>query len=137
VLATFLTVVAALAVAWLLLVALVFAARPRGANLASAVRLFPDTIRLVRRLATDTDIKRRTRWLVWALLAYLASPIDIVPDVVPVIGFADDAIITSLVLRHVMRVAGPGKLEQHWPGSEEGLDALARLLRLPPKPQRA
>jgi len=137
VLATFLTVAAALAVAWLLLVAFVFAARPRGANLASAVRLLPDTIRLVRRLATDTDIRRRTRWLVWVLLAYLASPIDIVPDVVPVIGFADDAIITSLVLRHVMRVVGPDKLEQHWPGSPEGLAALARLLRLPPKPQRA
>jgi uncharacterized membrane protein YkvA (DUF1232 family) len=91
----------------------------------------PDTLRLLRGLATDRTVPRRTRWLLWGLLAYLASPIDLVPDFVPVIGFADDAIITSFVLRHVMRRAGPPKLDQHWPGSPEGLATLRRLLRLP------
>jgi uncharacterized membrane protein YkvA (DUF1232 family) len=75
-------------------------------------------------------IPRSTRWWIWALLIYLAVPIDLVPDFVPVIGYADDAIITSFVLRHVIARAGPAKLTEHWPGSPEGLAALMRLLRL-------
>ena len=62
-------------------------------------------------------IPRRTRALVWLLLAYLAVPIDIVPDFIPVIGYADDAIITSLVLRHVLRRAGHDKLR--WSNTHE------------------
>jgi uncharacterized membrane protein YkvA (DUF1232 family) len=68
--------------------------------------------------------------LVWVLLIYLASPIDLIPDFVPVIGYADDAIITSFVLRHVVARAGPAKLAEHWPGSSEGLSILLRILRL-------
>jgi uncharacterized membrane protein YkvA (DUF1232 family) len=49
-----------------------------------------------------------------------------------VIGYADDAIITSFVLRRIIEKAAPGKLEQHWSGSPEGLAALRRLLRLDP-----
>jgi uncharacterized membrane protein YkvA (DUF1232 family) len=68
-------------------------------------------------------------WLV-ALLIYLASPIDLVPDFLPVIGYADDAIVTSFVLRHVIARAGPPKLREHWPGPPDGLATLARLLRI-------
>jgi uncharacterized membrane protein YkvA (DUF1232 family) len=124
-------VLAALVVFWLLLVAVFFAARPKNANLKDALRLLPDTLRLVKRLATDRAIPFRTRLPVWLLLAYLVSPIDIVPDFIPVIGYADDVIITSLVLRHVVRRAGPAKLAEHWPGPTEGLDAVRSLLRIP------
>jgi uncharacterized membrane protein YkvA (DUF1232 family) len=65
------------------------------------------------------------------LLVYLASPIDLVPDFIPVIGYADDVIITSIVLRRLVRRAGPEKLREHWPGTPEGLAQLQRLLRLP------
>jgi uncharacterized membrane protein YkvA (DUF1232 family) len=54
----------------------------------------------------------------------------LVPDFIPVIGFADDAIITSFVLRHVIARSGPAKLAEHWPGSPEGLSTLTRILRL-------
>jgi uncharacterized membrane protein YkvA (DUF1232 family) len=93
--------------------------------------LLPDTLRLVGGLAADRTIPRRTRWLVGLLVIYLASPLDLVPDFVPAIGFADDAIITAFVLRHVIRRVGPDKLQEHWPGSVEGLATLTRLLRLP------
>ena len=63
-------------------------------------------------------------------MIYLAVPIDLVPDFVPVVGYADDAIITSFVLRHVIAQAGPSKLREHWPGSREGLATLMRILRL-------
>ena len=62
------------------------------------------------------------------LLAYLASPIDLVPDFIPVVGYADDAIISYIVLRSVVRAAGPDVVANHWPGSPEGLTALRRLL---------
>jgi uncharacterized membrane protein YkvA (DUF1232 family) len=50
----------------------------------------------------------------------------------PVIGYADDATIFYVVLRTVVRAAGPGVVENHWPGSPEGLGAVRRLLSLPP-----
>jgi uncharacterized membrane protein YkvA (DUF1232 family) len=128
---TVIVVAASLIVAWLAFVAFVFVARPEQTTLRDAVRLLPDTLRLVRSLASDRTIPRRTRWLVWALVAYLALPIDLVPDFVPVVGYADDAILVTLVLRHVMRRAGHDKLRQHWPGDDDGLASLQRLLRLP------
>jgi uncharacterized membrane protein YkvA (DUF1232 family) len=128
---TVIVVAVSLIVAWLAFVAFVFVARPEQTRLRDAMRLLPDTLRLVRSIARDRTIPRRTRWLVWALVAYLALPIDLVPDFVPVVGYADDAILVTLVLRHVIRRAGPDKLRQHWPGSDDGLTSLQRLLRLP------
>jgi uncharacterized membrane protein YkvA (DUF1232 family) len=125
-----LTIAAVLVGVWLCFVAFVFIVRPDRTSLRDAVRLLPDTLRLVKRLSTDRELPRRTRAVVWVLLVYLASPIDLVPDFIPIIGYADDAVITSFVLRHVMRRAGPAKLREHWPGSDDGLATLTRLLRL-------
>jgi len=125
-------VAAALVAMWLAFMVFVWVIRPDNTSLSDATRLLPDTIRLVRRLSTDRTISRSTRWWIWALLIYLASPIDLVPDFLPVIGYADDAIITSFVLRHVIARSGTAKLREHWPGSEAGLANLIRLLRLRP-----
>ena len=65
---------------------------------------------------------------VWFLLLWMASPIDAIPDVIPVIGLADDVILTYLVLRSVVRAAGEDVLERHWPGTPEGLAVIERLL---------
>jgi uncharacterized membrane protein YkvA (DUF1232 family) len=66
----------------------------------------------------------------WLLLAYLAIPIDLVPDLVPVLGYADDAIIVTLVLRSVVRRAGARVIRRHRPGTDDGFAALARLTGL-------
>jgi uncharacterized membrane protein YkvA (DUF1232 family) len=68
---------------------------------------------------------------VWFLLGYLASPVDLVPDFIPMIGYADDAILASLVLGRLIRRAGDAKLAEHWPGSPEGLNTMRGVLRLP------
>ena len=125
-----LIVAAALVTLWLVFVAVVFIAKPDDVSAKAAVKLLPDTVRLVRRLVGDKTIPRRTRWLIWALIAYLALPIDLVPDFIPVAGYADDVIVTAFVLRYVIRKAGPQKLTEHWPGTPEGLDTLTRALRL-------
>lgn len=116
---------------WLALITLVVIARPRGDTRSQLPRLLPDTIRLIRGLARDRTIPRSTRLPVWGLLAYLATPIDLVPDFLPVIGYADDAILTAFVLRRLLRRAGAGKVFEHWPGDPAALANLQRVLGLP------
>lgn len=74
---------------------------------------------------------RGVRVRLWLLLAYLALPVDLVPDFIPVLGYADDAIVVVLVLRSVVRRAGPDAVARHWPGTAEGLAALRQVARLP------
>ena len=106
-------------------------ARPRGALLPEALRLLPDVLRLIRRLAADPDLPRGVRIRLGALLVYLALPIDLIPDFIPVLGYADDAIIVTAVLRSVARRAGVSAVRAHWPGTDDGFAALARLTGLP------
>ena len=114
---------------WLVLVAVLATARPRRGALGEALRLLPDLLRLVARLARDPTLPRGVRLRLWLLLAYLAMPIDLIPDFVPVLGYADDAILVAIVLRSVIRKAGPEAIARHWPGDEEGLRAVRRLTR--------
>jgi uncharacterized membrane protein YkvA (DUF1232 family) len=122
--------VAGLLLAWLLLVALLWRAHPGRPDVLAAVRLLPDLLRLVSRLARDRTLPRRVRVLLWLLLAYLASPVDLVPDVVPVVGYADDALAVALVLRSVVRAAGAPAIRRHWPGDGAGLATVLRLAGL-------
>src|SRR4051794_17495070 len=114
-------IVGGLLLAWLALLAILAISRPEPHRLREAARILADVVRLVSRLARDRSLHRGVRLRLWLLLAYLASPIDLVPDFIPVIGFADDAIIVSLVLRSVIKRAGADAVRQHWPGSIDGL----------------
>ncbi|WP_031464397.1 YkvA family protein [Sciscionella sediminilitoris] len=123
-------IVAALLLAWLALVLALLIARPRGGLLREALRLLPDVLRLLRGLAADDTLARGIRVRLILLLGYLALPIDLIPDFVPVLGYADDAIIITVVLRGVVRRAGLDAVRAHWPGTEDGFAALARLTGL-------
>ncbi len=123
------TVAAGLALCWLGLLLALAVARPRGRPLRELLRLLPDVLRLASRLARDRSLPRGTRLRLVLLAAYLASPIDLVPDFIPVLGYADDAIVVALVLRGVIRRAGAEAVDRHWPGTPAGLAALHRLLR--------
>ncbi|SOC89024.1 Uncharacterized membrane protein YkvA, DUF1232 family [Curtobacterium sp. 314Chir4.1] len=113
-------------------VALFVAARRSGdrVRLIEALRLVPDVVRLLRGLVADRTVPRGVRLALVALLAYLVSPIDLVPDFIPVIGYLDDAVIVALVLRFVTRRAGAATLTRHWPGSPQGLRALRSAVGL-------
>jgi uncharacterized membrane protein YkvA (DUF1232 family) len=125
-----LTIAIGLAVTYLVLLGALLIVRPKGGLLGEALRLLPDLLRLLRRLATDRSVPRAVRVRLWLLLGYLAIPIDLVPDFVPVLGYADDAIIVSLVLRSVVRRAGAPVVRSHWPGTKDGLAAIGRLTGL-------
>ncbi|HEU4567893.1 MAG TPA: DUF1232 domain-containing protein, partial [Marmoricola sp.] len=99
--------------------------------LRTALRLLPDLVRLLRRLVADPTLPRGVRLRLVLLLAYLLSPVDLVPDVVPVLGYADDVLVAALALRSLVRRAGPDALERHWPGTPEGLGLVRRLAGIP------
>jgi uncharacterized membrane protein YkvA (DUF1232 family) len=127
-------VLAGLTVLWVALVATLYVVARRESDPTTwreVVRLVPDVVRLLRRLSTDPDVPRGVRVRLVLLLGYLLVPLDLVPDVIPVIGYADDAVIVALALRSVVRAAGPEVLDRHWPGTPQGLAALKRLARVP------
>lgn len=120
----------ALVVVWLALIAALLAAKPGKLELREAVRLLPDLLRLLRRLAGDRTLPRGVRVRLWLLLVYLAVPIDLIPDFIPVLGYADDAIIVTAVLRSTVRRAGLDAVRAHWPGTDDGFAAMCRLTGL-------
>lgn len=126
------TVVVLLGAYAVLLIGLAVYARrhPDVISLSGAVRLGPDLLRLVRRLAADRAVPRRTRILLVGLVLYLLLPIDLVPDVLPVVGYADDVVLVAVALRSVVRQAGVEALERHWPGPEGGLRVIRVLAGL-------
>lgn len=123
-------VLAGLLLLWLALLVFLWRAQrelDQRTTLNEALRLIPDVVRLLRRLAADPTLPRGVRVRLLLLLAYLLSPIDLVPDVIPVLGHADDAVIAALALRSTLRHAGSDALARHWPGTPEGLTVLTRL----------
>ena len=125
----------ALVLAWVALVIALIILRPRGGLLREALRVLPDVVRLVRRLAADKSLPRGVRIRLGLLLAYLAIPIDLIPDFIPILGYADDAIIVTAVLRSVVKSAGVDAVRAHWPGTADGFAALTQLTGLA-KPTR-
>jgi uncharacterized membrane protein YkvA (DUF1232 family) len=121
---------AGMLLAWLVLIGVLVVLRPRGGLLREALRLLPDVLRLVRRLAADRALPRGVRVRLGLLLVYLALPVDLVPDFIPVLGHADDAIIVTAVLRGVVRRAGIDAVRAHWPGTDDGFAVLTRLTGL-------
>lgn len=105
---------------------------PDVVGMRDALRLLPDLLRVIRRMAADRTVARGVRIKLFLLLAYLVMPVDLVPDFLPVIGYADDVVIVALVLRSVIRSAGPDAFRRHWPGSPAGLQVIERLAGLSP-----
>ena len=125
-----LTAVIALAVSllvlWLALVGALLVWRPR-VGFREAAMLLPDLLLMLGGIAQDPAVSWSVRARVWLLLLYLAIPFDLVPDVLPVIGWADDAILVALVIRSVLRRSGQDALARHWPGPPDGLALVTEL----------
>jgi uncharacterized membrane protein YkvA (DUF1232 family) len=126
-----LSVLGGLLLLWVALMMALWMSKPDDVRLRDAMRLLPDLLRLLKRLAGDDSLPRGVRVRLWLLLGYLAMPIDLVPDFIPVLGYADDAVVVAVALRSVTRRAGPQALDRHWPGTPEGLAAVRRLAGLP------
>jgi uncharacterized membrane protein YkvA (DUF1232 family) len=126
-------VAAGLVLVWVGLIAALLASKGRFdlVALRGALRLLPDLLRLIKRLAADPELPLGVRFRLWILLAYLLMPFDLVPDFIPVIGYADDAIVVAMALRSVIRHSGQDAIRRHWPGTTDGLTAILRLAGTP------
>lgn len=123
-------VAAGLLLLWVTLLVVLWRVKPDDERLREALRVLPDVLRLVARLARDSSLPRGLRLRLWLLLAYLAVPVDLVPDFLPVIGYADDAVLLIWTLRSVARLAGADAVALHWPGTPQGLQTVTRLAGL-------
>ena len=96
-------------------------------------RAIPDLVALTRGLLSDPRVPLGSKLLVGGALLWLLSPIDLLPEFIPVLGPLDDVIVVSLVLRHLIRRAGPDVVEEHWRGDPKVLRTALRVagLRLP------
>jgi len=123
-----------LIVIWLALVLVLWIEQrkhPGRASLMDLLRLAPDVVRLLKRLASDRAVPIGVRIWLGVLLVYLISPIDLIPDFIPVLGYADDALVVAIALRFATRRAGSDAIKKHWPGTPAGLEAILRLAGLP------
>jgi uncharacterized membrane protein YkvA (DUF1232 family) len=99
----------------------------RRSDAAALARFIPDCLVLFRRLLSDPRVPWRRKAALAAAIAYLAMPIDIVPDFIPLAGQLDDALIVALALRGVLRGAGEDLVREHWPGPQQSLRLICEL----------
>ena len=123
---TALIVIAVLLALYALLVVALFLAG-RRTDARAVAGFVPDCIVLFKRLLGDPAVPRRRKVVLALLVAYLAMPIDLIPDFIPVAGQLDDAILVGLVLRGLVRGGGPDVVRRHWPGPEQSLRVILRL----------
>ncbi|ANP74787.1 YkvA family protein [Cryobacterium arcticum] len=127
------SVLGGLVLLWLTLIGvLIWTSRGQAEKikLVDALRLGPDVVRVIQRLAADPTVPRGVRLWLLVVVVYLLLPIDLIPDFIPVIGYADDAIVIALAIRFATRHAGAGAIDRHWPGTPQGLNALRTLVGL-------
>jgi uncharacterized membrane protein YkvA (DUF1232 family) len=101
--------------------------RGRRSDAVALARFIPDCLVLCRRLATDPRVPPRARVVLALVVAYLALPFDLVPDMIPVAGQLDDALVLALGLRLVLRAAGADVISENWPGPSGSLRVLLRI----------
>lgn len=121
-------VVAAIATAWIACLVLFWLVRPRGVPARVVLATVPDVLRLLRGLVTDRTVPLDVRLVLVGLIAWIASPIDLIPEFIPVIGPLDDVVVAIAALRYVRRRLGIDALRARWRGSDEGFAVLTRVI---------
>ena len=114
--------------AWIALVAVLWILRPRDVSLSELIAFVPDLVRLVRALIADRSAPVAVRAALALLLVWLISPIDLIPEFVPVLGPLDDVVVAVIVLRFVRRRVGIEALRERWAGSDAGFRLLERMV---------
>ena len=110
-----------------LVLALLAAGRREHAR--ELARFLPDCAVLFKRLLADPRVPRRAKAALLVVLPYLLSPIDLVPDFIPIVGQLDDALLAGTALAYVSRSAGRDVVGELWPGSDAGLRAVLVLAK--------
>ncbi|MDQ4107476.1 MAG: DUF1232 domain-containing protein [Actinomycetota bacterium] len=91
------------------------------------ISLLPNLVRLFRGLLGDERVPRSSKALLLLGVVWLASPIDLIPEFLPGVGAMDDAVVAGLVLRRVVKRAGPDVVKDHWRGDPRTIGLLLRV----------
>src|SRR5215813_8075960 len=119
---------AAVLAVYVVAVAALFLAGRRTAAKEIAL-LLPNLLLLFKDLARDSRVPRGSKALLAIGAIWFASPIDLIPEFIPVLGPLDDAVVAALILRHLLRTAGPEVIAEHWRGDPAILERLVRPSR--------
>jgi uncharacterized membrane protein YkvA (DUF1232 family) len=92
--------------------------------------MLPNLVKLVARLLADPRVPRRSKIALGAAAAYVLSPIDLIPEVIPVIGWADDLILLLMALDALIDRTSPEIVLEHWDGSADLLGLIEDVLSL-------
>jgi uncharacterized membrane protein YkvA (DUF1232 family) len=98
--------------------------------LKEIVLLIPNFVKLIYRLMQDERIDSREKLILGGAVAYVMSPIDLIPDFVPFLGQLDDLVLIALVLKRLFNTAGDEVLMEHWDGKDELLGLIDRTLEV-------
>lgn len=90
--------------------------------------LVPNLVKLLARLVRDPRVPRRSKILVGAVVAYLISPLDLVPDAIPLLGVADDVLLAVYAVNHMLQRAGEEVVLEHWDGPQDLLEMVRSVL---------
>jgi uncharacterized membrane protein YkvA (DUF1232 family) len=113
---------------WAVLLLFLWLARPKGVPARELIRIVPDVLRLIRAIIVDQAAPIDVRVVLVGLLAWIISPIDLIPEFIPVLGPVDDAIVAVVAMRYVRSRLGTAELLRRWPGSDEGFALLTRVI---------
>ena len=92
--------------------------------------IIPDCVVLFKNLLKDRQVPARYKLLLGILLGYLISPLDLVPEFIPIVGQLDDAIVVALVLRVIIKGTDTQTVKRNWKGPESSLKFIFKLARI-------
>ncbi len=111
-----------IAASWVVLIVLARRLPPGLAR--DLARFLPDCVTAARRLRRDPRVPRRAKIAVAFAAVWVLSPIDLIPEFLPVIGPLDDVVVVALVLRYAARSVPREVLLEAWPGDRRLLERL-------------
>jgi uncharacterized membrane protein YkvA (DUF1232 family) len=121
-------VVVGLIALWALLLVLFWVLRPKGVLVRELLGLIPDVLRLLRSVIGDRSAPLDVRLVLVGLLAWVVSPIDLIPEFIPVLGPIDDVVVAVVAMRYVRRRVGIEDLRRRWTGTDDGFALLIRVI---------
>ena len=113
---------------WALLLVLFWALRPKNVSVRELLGLIPDVLRLLRSVIGDSSAPPDVRLVLVGLVAWIVSPIDLIPEFIPVLGPIDDVVVAVVAMRYVRRRVGVDDLRARWTGTNDGFALLIRVI---------
>jgi uncharacterized membrane protein YkvA (DUF1232 family) len=127
-LGTVLAILGAVAIVWVAFIAVFWLLRPQDVPLRELVRIVPDVVRLLRTIVADRSVNLDVRLVVVLLMVWILSPIDLIPEFVPVLGPFDDVVVAIVALRYIRKRLGAPQLRKRWQGTDQGFALLTRVI---------